>query len=87
MRSMLREQGVSAPITGMTPFATDDWPSSERGDEIAAFMEPLDVESFVIIDDADMGFSGLESHWVQPHGGKGLMRCDAVKALHILGAA
>jgi hypothetical protein len=86
MRAMLREQGVSALITGMTPFATDGWPSSERGDEIAAFMEPLEVEAFVIIDDADMGFTGLKHHWVRTKGCEGITRRDAVKALKILGA-
>ncbi len=84
MRAMLREQSLSAPISGMTPFATDDWPRTERGDEIAAFMEPLEVEAFVIIDDCDMGFTGLEKHWVRTHGNQGITRSDAIKALEIL---
>lgn len=86
MRTMLREQGVTAPITGMTPFATDEWDSHDRGDEIQAFMEPLEVEAFVIVDDADMGFRGLERYWVKTNGTSGIRRRDSVKALRILGA-
>lgn len=85
MRTVLREQGVNAPIIGMTPFATDAWERSERGDEIRAFMKPLEVERFVILDDADMGFTGLREHWVKTHGARGIVRRDVKKALDILG--
>lgn len=57
--SMFKDQGVTGQISGMTPFATEIWPRCDRGDEITKFMKPLDIESFVIIDDCDMGFEGL----------------------------
>lgn len=84
MRSMLKDQGVSGPISGMTPFATEDWLRNDRGGEIIEFMKPLDVESFVIIDDCDMGFEGLDPYWVRTDPYKGIQRHDTLKALDIL---
>lgn len=82
--SMFKDQGVASQISGVTPFATDDWPRCGRGDEIIEFMKPFDVESFVIIDDCDMGFEGLEPYWVRIDPYKGIQRHDTLKALNVL---
>jgi len=84
MRKVLIDQGINAPVFGMTPIAEGEWDSHDRGDEIAHFLAPLDVESFVILDDFDMGWAGLEAHWVQPNGNFGLQHKDAELAVSIL---
>lgn len=81
MRAMLRSQGVNAPISGMTPEALDSWPDHSRGAEVKAFLEPLEVESFVILDDADMGWSGLEDRWIQTDCRIGLQSWNAKDAI------
>ena len=84
MRSVLGSQGVTATIVGMTPIAGGDWDRHDRGDEVAHYLAPLDVESFVVLDDFDMGWDGLEQFWVRPRGTVGLQRSDAEKAVEIL---
>ena len=85
MRTMLRRQGVNAPVSGMTPEALDSWPDHSRGAEVKAFLEPLEVESFVILDDADMGWIGFEDRWVKTDCRIGLQYWDAKEAIEILG--
>lgn len=85
MRTMLREQGVASPVSGMTPEATDNWEDCSRGAEVKHFLEGLDVEAFAILDDADMGWRGLEDKWVKTNSSAGLTREDARKAMQIMG--
>lgn len=82
MRAMLKAQGVSGDMIGMC----DSWGNTHqsRGEEIESFMEPLEVESFVILDDTDFGWDRIRDHWVQTHPHKGITREDAEKALAIL---
>lgn len=86
MRKMLNAQGVMAPVIGMTPIWDRDIPGLDqsRGGEIRYFMEPLDVESFVILDDCDMGFVGLEDRWVKTNSSYGLLRNHTVDAINLL---
>lgn len=85
-RRVLRDQGCRAPVIGMTPMFPPDEDGFDysRGAEIRRFLEPLDVQSFVILDDCDMGFAGLESRWVKTKPYVGLTRASAVAALGIL---
>ncbi len=85
MRKMLREQGVNAPISGMTPEADVSWPDPSRGAEVKAFLKPLDVDSYVILDDCDMGWGGLEDKWVKTDCRKGLQSRDVKRAIEIIG--
>jgi hypothetical protein len=82
MRAMLRAQGVTGPVIGMC----DSWGNTHqtRGEEIESFMETLDVEGFVILDDTDFGWNQIRDHWVQTHPHVGITREDAEKALSIL---
>jgi hypothetical protein len=80
MRAIFREQGVNAPIIGMTPQLT-----TTRGDEIKSFLELTDGSPYVIVDDADMGFVGLEDRWVQPDCKIGLTAKDSRKIIQLLG--
>lgn len=86
MRSMLRAQGVNAPVSGMTPEAKDTWLDQSRGAEVREFLAPLDVESFVILDDADLGWEGLEKRWVRTDSLLGLQSYDVKSAINILAA-
>lgn len=86
MRAMFIRQGVTAEVIGMTPEAQDSWPDCSRGAEIKAFMDAFDgeIENFVIVDDSDMGFIGLEDRWVRTDCTKGLHSEDCIKAQRIL---
>jgi len=68
----------------MVPTAKEDWKDYSRGAEVRAFMEPLEVERYVILDDADMGWSKLDHAWVQPDCRLGLQAGDVRQALAIL---
>jgi hypothetical protein len=84
MRAMLRSQGVNAPIAGMTPEAEDSWPDHSRGAEVKQTLDLVDAEGFVILDDADMGWIGLEDKWVKTDCNKGLTAIDSANAIAIL---
>lgn len=82
MRLVFREQGIIAPIIGMTP----QLPNLTRGDEIRDFLELTDGSPYVIIDDSDMGFLGLEHRWVQPDCKIGLQSKDSKKIIQLFRA-
>jgi hypothetical protein len=82
MRAMLRAQGVSGSVIGMC----DSWGNmhQSRGEEIESFMEPLDVDGFVILDDTDFGWDRIRDHWVETDPYKCITRENAESALAIL---
>lgn len=85
-RAVLHQQGIRAPVIGMTEtFPEYGGKEMSRWYEIKRYLMGIDdLESFVILDDCDMGFSEVKLRWVKTSLTTGLTRRDAVAALAIL---
>ena len=85
MSNMLKAQGVAGKLLGMTPEAHESWKDQSRGAEVIEYMRGIHgIESFAILDDADMGWKGLEKFWVKPHGYLGIQPREVNRSINLL---
>ena len=83
MKSMCEAQGVTGKVVGMT----DSWGNMYNGrkEEVLGYIDQLEVDSFIIIDDTNFSWGEISGHWIHTDPNTGLTHKDTLRGIEILG--